>query len=539
VAEARRYGMGRAALGASVGTMIARILGFVRNIALTAAIGTGLVADSFNVADNLPNTLFLLLGGGTIAAVFVPQLVRHARVSDHKVEEYGTVLIAVSIIAGALVTVLSIVLGPLLIGALGGNAWSDAQSGVALAFLVWCAPQIFFLAVYWVVAQILNARGKFSSVSWLPATSSIVVLIGCIMVLTLGGVAADDLDAVTPMMVAALGGTTTLGAAVQTAALLIVLRRQGFRFRWPDGLRGLGLRTTTKTGLFAALATAAYQLSNVVVVGVTTQAGTAAQRLDSPGRGYTAYFYSQALIGVVSAIAVASLVTVLLQRLSRHYAVGDHDAANADLDTAALRIAAVTIPVTGIFLCLGPAIAEILFTRGSTDAAAAQIIGFALALSGLSLFPNALHKVMLRLFFAQSDGFRPFLSALVIGVVNVGIVLLAAVFIAPQYVIFVAAAGYSLSFIVEMPLKARRLRLRGFRLRKLTVVSIVRISAASLGSAIVIAASYLLLRDILFDSAVALWAYTALATTAFLGLYMLATRRSPASLIELVRWLRK
>ena len=151
--------MGRTALGASVGTLAARILGFIRNIALTAAIGTGLVADSFNVADNLPNMLFLLVGGGTIAAVFMPQLVRHARVSDDRVEQYGSVLLVVSVAVGALITVLSVLLGPLLIGALGGSAWSASQSRVAFAFLLWCAPQMFFLAIYWVVAQILNARG--------------------------------------------------------------------------------------------------------------------------------------------------------------------------------------------------------------------------------------------------------------------------------------------------------------------------------------------------------------------------------------------
>lgn len=536
-AEPRR-GMGRAALGASAGTLVSRILGFVRNLALTAAIGTGLIADSFNVADNLPNILFLLVGGGTIAAVFVPQLVKHASVSSERVEEYGTVLIIISVVAGAIITGLSVLLGPALLGVLGGSSWAEPQSRLALAFLVWCAPQIFFLAVYWVVAQILNARGKFSSVSWLPSTSSIVVIAGCVALVMLGGVAPDAVADVDGTTILLLGGTTTLGAAVQTVALMIVLRRQGFRMRLPASLRGLALRATARTGIWVAAATAIYQLANVIAVAVTARAGAEAQRLGSSGRGYTAYFYGQTLVGVVSAIAVASLVTVLLQRLSHHNAAGDHSAANADLDVATLRVAAITIPVTGLFLCLGPVIAQILFTRGSTDAGAAQVIGIALALSSVSLFPNALHKIMLRPFFARSEGFRPFVSAVTISAVGSALVVASALLLAPQYVLFGVAAAYPIGFLIEMPFKARRLRRLGFRLRRDTVINIVRISGIALAIAGLVALFYWAARPWTESSPLAGWIFAAVASLVFLGLYVLATRRSPASLVALVRWLR-
>lgn len=535
----RRQGMGRVVFGASLGTLGSRMVGFVRNVALAAAIGTGLVADAFNVADNLPNAIFLLIGGGTIAAVFVPQLVRHASVSDEKVEEYGTILILIAILAGVVVTGISIAWGPQLLGILGGSSWSDAQTSVSLAFLVWCAPQILFLTVYWVVAQVLNARGRFAVVTWLPATSSAIVIAGCVVVLVLGGIPPDDLAAVDFATIALLGGTTTLGAAVQTVVLVAILRHQGFRFRMPSSLRGLGLRVTARTGSWIAASTAVYQLSNLVAIAVTTQSGTRAQEAGVPGHGYTAYFSALAIINVVSAIAVASLVTVLLQRLSHHERSGDLVAANEDLDQAVLRIAAITIPATGALLCLGPILGEVLFTRGATDAEAARVIGVALSLSAVSLFPNAVHKIMLRPFYARQEGFRPFVSSVTIGLAASVLVVASAIVLPPQWVIFGAAAAYSVGFLVEMPIKAARLRRMGHRLTRETVRAVLGASTAALTVAVPISAAYVYWSPQLTRSPVLAWVFAVGGGVVYLGLYHLATRRSAASLTELVGWLRR
>lgn len=531
--------MGRTVLAASVGTLGARILGFVRNLALTAAIGTGLVADAFNVADNVPNMIFLLIGGGTIAAVFVPQLVRHASVSDVKVEEYGTVLIVLAVLAGTVVTALSIVWGPQLLLLVGGSSWGDAQTSVSLAFLVWCAPQILFLAVYWVVAQILNARGKFALVNWLPATSSVVVIAGCVVILVLGGIPADDLAAVDLLTIALLGGTTTLGAAAQMVVLVGILRHQGFRFRWPASLRGLGLRATARTGVWIAASTAAYQVTALIAVAVTTQSGTRAQELGISGHGYTAYFYALTIVNVVSAVAVASLVTVLLQRLSTHAQQNRPDAANADLDQAVLRMAAITIPATGMLLCLGPVLGEVVFARGATDADAARVIGIALSLSAVSLFPNAVHKIMLRPFYARQEGFRPFVSSVTIGLVASALVFASAWLLAPEWVVFGAAAAYSVGFLVEMPIKAARLRRSGYRLTQRTVVAVVWVALAAVAVAVPILGAYIAWSAQLAGSRGLAWAFAVGGAIVYAASYHLVTRRSPASLTGLVGWLRR
>ena len=61
----------------AAGTITSRITGLLKNSALLAAVGGGVFADTYSVANTLPTVVYVLLVGGAINAVFIPQLVRH------------------------------------------------------------------------------------------------------------------------------------------------------------------------------------------------------------------------------------------------------------------------------------------------------------------------------------------------------------------------------------------------------------------------------------------------------------------------------
>ena len=60
----------------AAGTLFSRASGFIRSALLVAALGSGLHADVFNIANTVPNMLYILLAGGVFNAVLVPQLVK-------------------------------------------------------------------------------------------------------------------------------------------------------------------------------------------------------------------------------------------------------------------------------------------------------------------------------------------------------------------------------------------------------------------------------------------------------------------------------
>src|SRR5690625_6188609 len=73
----RRGGLAGSAAVMFAGTLTSRVLGLVRSALLIAAIYTlGGAADAFAVANKLPNIIYMLLAGGVLNAVLVPQIVR-------------------------------------------------------------------------------------------------------------------------------------------------------------------------------------------------------------------------------------------------------------------------------------------------------------------------------------------------------------------------------------------------------------------------------------------------------------------------------
>jgi putative peptidoglycan lipid II flippase len=90
----------------AAGTVVSRLLGFVRASTLAAVLGIGLVADIFDTANTLPTQFYLLLAGGVLNAVLVPQITK-ARTMEDGGEEFVNRLLTVSfaLIAGATVVV--------------------------------------------------------------------------------------------------------------------------------------------------------------------------------------------------------------------------------------------------------------------------------------------------------------------------------------------------------------------------------------------------------------------------------------------------
>ncbi len=66
------------------GTAASRVLGLVRNAVLALAITVNVagVANAFSVANKLPNIIYMLVAGGVLNAVLVPQIVRAMRQED-------------------------------------------------------------------------------------------------------------------------------------------------------------------------------------------------------------------------------------------------------------------------------------------------------------------------------------------------------------------------------------------------------------------------------------------------------------------------
>ncbi len=168
----------RSAAVMAAGTVLSRLLGFIRIALLAAAIGTALRGDIFTAANTIPNSLYILLAGGVFNTVLVPQLVRAIKNHSDGGQDFTNRILTFGFVVLAIVTVACVLLAPAIAELYLPKELHDpsrvTEKANMIMFVRLCLPQIFFYGAFVLVGQVLNARRRFGPMMWAPIANNIV-----------------------------------------------------------------------------------------------------------------------------------------------------------------------------------------------------------------------------------------------------------------------------------------------------------------------------------------------------------------------------
>ena len=398
-------GLGRASALLASGTIVSRVLGFVKVAVLAAAIGqvASASADAFALANQLPNSIYALVAGGILTAVLVPQIVR-AGLHDDGGARFINRIVTLGIVVFAAVAVAATLAAPLLVALYAqhsttGRGFTPEAIALATAFAYWCLPQIFFYALYSLLSEVLNARNVFGPFTWAPVLNNVVAIGGLVVFLALFGGAGDN-DTVAVWgtdRIVLLAGTATIGVAAQALILCLFWRRAGLRYRPDFHWRGVGMAATGRAaawlfGMILVTQIAGVFQSNVASIG--SKEGASISTLQN----------SWLIFMLPHSVIAVSIVTVYFTRMSGHASRNDLAAVRDDL-SASLRAIGLVI----VFAAVALAVVAYPFARvfetefGKVAAMGNVILAF---LPGLILF-SALFVIQ-RVFYALGDMRTPF-----------------------------------------------------------------------------------------------------------------------------------
>jgi putative peptidoglycan lipid II flippase len=401
----------------AAGTMVSRLLGFVRLMLLVFLFGNGSrQADMFTIANTVPNSMYILLAGGVLNTVLVPQIVRAIRGDKDGGEAYTNRIMTAGLLALGAITVALTVAVPWIIWLYTADGWKSPalagqyQSMIILAY--YCMPQVFFYGVHVLAGQVLNARDKFGPMMWAPIANNIVSIL--VLLLFLGvfgrGDANQAFDTGEQLL---LGLGSTFGIAVQAAVLVPFLRAAGYHYRPRFDFRHTGLGKTFRLAKWTLGFVLVTQLALVVVNRLATAA-----TVGGKGAGLAAYANAYAVWILPHSLITVSLATAMLPAASRLAAAGDLPGVAAEA-TRAIRLAMTALlPASVAFVAVGLPIAELAFGfgRGARDA---DYVGYALMALGLGLVPFTVQYLFLRAFYAMEDTRSTFFLQLIVAASNV------------------------------------------------------------------------------------------------------------------------
>jgi putative peptidoglycan lipid II flippase len=452
----------------AAGTTISRLSGFLRAALLSYALGKSVHADIFNVANSLPNMLYILLAGGVFNAVLVPQLVRSLRNDPDRGDAYTSRVVTVAALFLVAVTVLLVVAAPLIVD-LVAPSYDGAVRDSAIAFTRFCLPQVFFYGMFVLVGQILNARGSFGPMMWAPIANN-VIAVAVVLVYIVGYGQAEGAEVNGPYSSGQellLGLGSTLGIAVQLFILVPYLRRCGFIYRPRLDLRGSGLGHTLRLGIWTVLFVIVNQVAYVVVQRLAT--GGAAGSPD--GTGFTVYSFSFLVVMVPHSIVTVSLATAMLPRLSAHAAAGDRQALAGSLSSTLRAALVVIVPFVALLPVIAPDLARVVFAHGAAAEGGVDAYVPTLSLFGLGILFFTFHYLVLRGFYALEQNRAVFFVQCGVAATNIVLAVVLVGATSAEHTSPALVCAYAASYVVGSVVSylLLRHRLGGLRSRRLLV----------------------------------------------------------------------
>ncbi|MCK7615261.1 murein biosynthesis integral membrane protein MurJ [Roseibium sediminicola] len=385
-------------------TLASRLLGFVRDVLLAAAVGAGPVADAFVVAFRLPNLFRRLFAEGAFNSAFIPLFGRAVEEEgDDGARRFAGEIGAALLFCLLALTALAQIFMPLVVWALAPGFVEDpAKYDLTVLMSRIAFPYLIFMSLLAFIGGILNTYQRFAAAAFAP------VMLNVVMSLVLGGVLLAGVKTdVTLGIILSVG--VTVGGIVQLLVVIIDLKRLGFRIpvyrpRYTKSARRLLI----------------LGIPGVVAGGVTQINIAVGQIIASMQEGANALLYFadrlyQLPLGVIG-IAIG---VVLLPSLTRQLRAGETAAYQHSLNRALEFSLVLTLPAAVALAVIPHEIVSVLFQRVRFDAAAVDGTAAALTAFAFGLPAFVLNKVFSPGYFAREDTKTPMQFAIAGMVVNV------------------------------------------------------------------------------------------------------------------------
>jgi putative peptidoglycan lipid II flippase len=410
--------MGRIAGIVAVATLLSKISGLLRQMAIAAAFGVGATVEAYNYAYTIPSFLFILLGGinGPFHSAIVSSISKQKNPDDVAplVETMTTMVGGILL----LVTMFLILFAGNIIdlsapGLTHVTLESATSKGLTLAAAVErglavrtsAIDQLQIMSFMAVLSGFigigfgtLNAADMY----WLPAISPILSNITTIF--GLGFLALQLGSKITLPEYAILGGkflawTTLLGAILQWLVQVYVQWRAKLgtlklRFDWwrpgvKETLAVMGPATLSSGMLYINLFTAMYFASFI------------------PGAA-PAMLYSNLLVQTPLGIISTMILVPLLPIFSRLADPKDWVELKDRIRQGLLLTGVTMLPLSATMIALSQPIVRVIYERYAFKAEDSQLVGSVLLASSLGMFVYLGRDVLVRVFYALGDGGTPF-----------------------------------------------------------------------------------------------------------------------------------
>ncbi len=379
-------------------TLASRVMGYVRDMAMSWAFGTGLAADAFYVAYRIPNLLRELLAEGSMSAAFIPVFTETlTKESKESALHLANAVFARLLVILIVLTGLGIIFAPYVVNVIAYGWVHKAEYhdkyllGITLTRIMF--PYLLFIGLAALAMGMLNSLRYFLT----PALSPVMLNI-----MTISAVALSMRFLAQPIMGVAVG--VVLGGMCQFLIQVPGLRKQGMRMRPEFTPTHPGVKKIGLLALPVFLSSSVNQL-NIFM-------GTIFASFLATG-SITYLFYGMRFIHFPLGIFGIAIATAVLPTMSTQAARREMTEFRETLSFGLRLVFFIMFPAMAGLITLRVPIVNLLLQHGHFDRSSTLGVASALLYYAVGLWSFAGVRIVAQAFYSLQDTKTPVKIAII------------------------------------------------------------------------------------------------------------------------------
>lgn len=451
-------------------TILSKIFGFTREIALSYFYGASNMSDAFLISLTIPSVIFSFIGTG-ISTGYIPMYSKiEQKYGEKEGNRYTNNLVNILLILCTAMIIFGLLFTDKIVK-IFASGFTGETLALAVQFTRISLVGIYFTALISVFSAFLRIKGNYAIPALVGFPMNFFIII------------AIFLSSKTNILVLSIG--SVIATASQLALLIPFVHKKGYRYGAVLDVKDKYIKKMVCIALPIILGVSANQIN--VLVDRTLASIIAVG-------GISALNYASRLNGFVQGMFVTTVSSVMYPMISKMAAQNNMNGLKKSVSEAINIISLLVIPATVGAMVFAEPIVKLLFGRGAFDPQAISMTSDALFYYSIGMIGFGLREVLSNAFYSLQDTKTPMVN----GAIAMGMNIILNIILSKFLGIGGLALATSISaiFCTGLLFISLRKKIGAFGMKEITI-SFIKILLASLGMGIIANLMYsILLKNI-------------------------------------------
>lgn len=386
----------KAAIGLMIATIIAKILGFGRELVLASSYGASMYSDAYLTAMNIPLVIFSVIGT-TLGTVLIPMYFDvNSSLGETKALNFVNNVFNIVIIICILLSILGVVFAEQLVK-IFAIGFEGETLKVSVDFTRILISGIVFTGLSYIMTAYLQIKDKFTIVGLISIPKNIIIIISITLSVKYNS----------PYIM--IWGTL-VGLSTEFLFQLPFSIKNGYKYKLDINIKDKYIKKMVWMIGPVLIGVAVNQINAMVdrALASTLVEGS-----------ISALNYANKLNGFVMALFIASISAVIYPMLSKLSSENEKDKFIKSVVSSINSVILLVMPISAGSIVLSTPIVRLLFQRGEFDTRATSMTAIALVMYSIGMVAFGLRDILGKIFYSLNDTKTPMINGAIAMVMNI------------------------------------------------------------------------------------------------------------------------